>query len=490
VAGIGLTLRKLTADGTFLGGAAAYFSSGVISAGPWLISVLSIGLLQGAIAAFLPADDRQLLFATITYAFVSSSILTGPIQLVLTRIVADHIFQHEVRAISSTFTRTLMQSIILLTCLIIPFLVLAPFGLAYRLLAASLFLTVSLIWLALAVISAVRNYLTIVLAFVIGFATSGGAAVWLGRVYGLPGCLEGFALGQVVCLAILIGQIYLEFPQHDPIKTPLYRYWREYWSLGLVGLCYYLGLWAEKLYYWFSSAGTAVHGFYRAFPPYDSAILLAYLLTIPAAAVFLVNLETDFYQHYRTFYMQIVRRKAPDGSRLPGGTFEQITQARLGMVKSARTGFWTLLKVQGMIAGFALLLAPDLGRLLGLPEHHLTTLRIAIIAASGQVFVLYAVLLLLYLDRRFQTLAVALVFAASNLVLTFLTDRLMPGVYGVGYLLSTLIAASLGWYLLNAVLAKLDYLTFMLQPLEAASKSPNGRAPASATISTPDTSSK
>ncbi len=468
MAGIGLTLRKLVADQTYLNGAVAYFSSGIISAGPWLISVVSLALLKGAFTASLTSEDRMLLFATITYAFVGSLILTGPIQIVLTRTVADHIFLDEVDAIAPTFTQALAQSSITAALVLLPFLMFAPFEAAYRLIAGGLFLTVSLIWLALVVLSAAQDFVSIVSAFVIGYAIGICATLWFSRSYGLLGALEGFTLGQVVCLALLSKRLYLEFPQGRRNAAPFSQQWRKYWRLALIGLLYYAGLWADKVFYWFSPGSSAVRGFYRTFPPYDSAMLLAYLLAIPASAVILLNLETDFYQHYRAFYGQILRKGRSETGRAYEGTFEQITQARLGMIKAAGSGFWTLLKIQGALVIFAVIIAPDLARLIGLANEHLITLRIAIGAASAQVFVLYAVLLLMYLDAWRETLKVVLAFAAGNLGLTLLMARLVPGHYGLGYLLATLGAALFGAWLLKSSLARLDYVTFMMQPLEAA----------------------
>jgi uncharacterized membrane protein len=460
VAGIGLTLRKLVADQTYLHGAAAYLSSGIISAGPWLISVVSLSLLQGAVASFLKAGDRQL--------FIASLIITGPVQFVLTRVIADHIFLDEFGAISPSFTRIIIQTLVAILLIVIPFLLLAPFDFSYRLLAASLFISISLLWLGLTAVSAAQDYVSLVLAFLTGYAVSAGAVIGLGRLFGLLGALEGFTLGQIVCLSLLIKRIYLEFPaEKQKAETDSENPWREYWALVLIGLFYYLGLWAEKLFYWFSPAGTSVHGFFRVFPPYDSSMLLAYLLTIPASSVILINLETEFYGHYHAYYAHILKK----GKLVSRGTLKQIQEARQGMIEVSRSGFLTLLKVQGMIAVFAILIAPDLANLIGLPADYLTTLRVAILAASGQVFVLYILLLLLYLDARYQTLFLAIIFTGSNFGLTFLFTRIAPDVYGLGYLLSTLITALMGRIQLNLRLLKLDYITFMLQPFESPKKS-------------------
>lgn len=465
MAGIGLRLRNLVADQTYLHGAAAYFSSGVIAAGPWLISVISLALLQGVVGGFLPGDDRMVLFATITYVFVGSSILTGPVQIVLTRIAADRIFLHETNVIGPIFTRSFIMWLVAVACIAVPFVLWTPFELPYRLLAGSLFVTVSLIWLVLAVISAAQDYVSLMLAFLLGYAISGGAAVALGRLYSLSGAMAGFTLGQAVCLALLINRVYIEFPSPAPAEIPLGRWWWEYRGLAVIGLLYSAGLWADKLFYWLSPMASVLGGFFRTFPAYDSAVLLAYLLTIPASAVFLLNIETSFYQYYRAYYLHVLKKPARSGRRAPQGTLKEINRARLAMIRAVRSGLWTLLKVQGMIAAFACLLAPDLTQIVGLPPDHLLTFRVAVLAAGGQVFVLYAVLLLLYLDARRLALVTALIFFASNLSLTILAYLLLPGIYGAGYLLSTLIASLVGLHLLDRRMSELNYLTFMLQPL-------------------------
>src|SRR5258706_15105819 len=111
------------------------------------------------------------------------------------------------------------------------------------------------------------------------------------------------------------------------------------------------------------------------------------------------------------------------------------------MMNAVRSGFWALLKVQGMIAVFAILLAPDLAQWLGLAGNQIDTLRVAILGASGQGFVLYAFLMLLYLDARRQMLCLVFIFAISNIGLTIFFVHWTPSVYGFGYLFATILAA-------------------------------------------------
>jgi uncharacterized membrane protein len=454
MAGIGFRLRRLAGEETYVHAAAAYLSSAVISAGPWLSAVVSLGLLAGATAAFLGSEERDLLFATITYAFGLSMVLAGAPQLIVTRYLADRFYSDDLPAIAPACTGVLAQGGLFLL-VASPFVVLAPFELPYRLLAASLFVTFSLIWLVVVFLSAARDYWRLVATYCGGYALSLGAAVWLGQAHGLLGALGGFTLGQVVCLGLLASHVYLEFPSPRGASLAFLGYARRYWDLALIGLLYAGGIWIDNVVYWHTPEAVLIGGYYRLLPAYDSAKAWAYLTTIPASAVFLVNLETSFCQHYRAFYDRIIGK----------GTLTQIAQAKRGMCEAARTAVVTLIKIQGLVAVAALLLAPDLARWFGLQPEQVAYFRVLVLGASGQLLVLVALLFLLYLDQRRAALLVIGAFVAVNAGCTLLTVRLGPATFGMGYVAAGFVGAVLGLGCLRDRLRRLEYLTFMLQPM-------------------------
>lgn len=454
MAGIGLRLHRVVAGGTYLQAATAYLSSAIITAGPWLSAVFWLGLLGSAAIAFMSQADRDLLIATITYAFCASLLVTGGPQLIVTRYLADRLYVEDREAIAPTCTGvTLLAFPILILAL--PFLILAPFDIRYRLLATSLFITVSLIWMIVVFLSATRDYVRIVLVFLSSYALSVLAALGLGRPFGLLGSLGGFTLGQLVCLCLLIAHVYLEFPPAPTFSLAFLGHGRRYWDLLLLGLCSAVGLWIDNILFWFSGNGVAIAHFYRVFPAYDVAKLIGYLSTIPAGAVFFVQLETTFYIHYQRFYRLILEK----------GVLADIVMARRGMQWAARSAVLTILKIQGIAAMLILLLAPDLARLLGVPASRVPMLRLLAVGTSSQFVLMVSLLLLLYLDARRPALKVALVFACSSASLTLLTLHLGTPFYGSGYTVAAALSALLALAALHDRLKRLEYLTFMLQPM-------------------------
>src|SRR5437763_3320947 len=139
-----------------------------------MVSVISLSLLGSVSVAFLSQSYFTLLFVTITYAFSISLVLTGGPQLVITRYLADRLYLNDTTALAPTCAGVLLGAIPLLI-VTLPFVILAPFDLGYRLVATTLLLTLSLNWLVIVFLSATRDYRRVVLVFVGSYALSLGS---------------------------------------------------------------------------------------------------------------------------------------------------------------------------------------------------------------------------------------------------------------------------------------------------------------------------
>jgi uncharacterized membrane protein len=454
MAGIGFRLRALATRGSYLQATTAYLSSAVISTGPWLSGAGALLVLHTTTATYLSRDERTFLFATLISLFAASLLVAGGPQMMLTRYLADRVYAGEMTCFTPTCTGVLCLHLPL-ALLTLPFLLLAPFPLPYRLLVATLFLTLTLIWLVTTFLSAARGYLRIVLIYVCSYACGALASFVLGRQGGVQGTLAGFTFGELLCLALLLESIYREFPSSRVVSWAYLGYLRRFGDLWLIGTLYTCGVWIDSLLFWSCAHAEVIHGFYRLFSPYDSTRFAVYLSTVPAAALFLLRLETDFFEQYRDFYRCISQR----------GTLADLRRAREGMVAAVRTTVWTILKVQSLIALFCCVVARDLAAFLGLAPRWVLLLRIQACAGPGQFLLFVLLLFLLYLDQRRAVLLVVALFVLGNAGLTLASLALGESFYGAGSLLAGWVAVVPGWLLLCAHLRYLEYRTFMTQPV-------------------------
>jgi polysaccharide biosynthesis protein PelG len=456
VAGIGFVLRRVVTEDTYFGAVRGYVASAIISSGPWLLSVVTLAILGLVSLLTLGAAERNLLFAAILYVFAFSLIAVGVVQLSVTRYVSDKLYLEQPDVVAPTFVGVVTVTFaVVFSPAAVLCLSLVDLPLLFRLAMLALFLASTGIWLAMIFLTAARDYWYIVVAFVSGYGLSLVLALLLGAVYGSTGYLTGFTAGQVVVFGLLASKVLTEFPLPTDWRLDAFGYLKRYPSLTVAGLSYNVAIWIDKLIFWYAPTGISLYSYLHVFPPYDIAMFLTSLAMVPGLTVFLLHVETEFYQYYRAFFGAISARHS----------LRQLTQARNGMVRALRHSFLLLLRVQAMVVLAGFLLADRLYLVLGLPPEDARFFQIGLIANSSQVLLLISLLLLLYFDLPRATALVSTLFLASNALLTLGTLILGPAWYGLGYMAASLIALALAQALLWTHLHQLEYHTFVSQPL-------------------------
>ena len=122
MAGIGFELRKLLKKQTYAGLLQAYTFAGIISSGPWVLSIVGI-MLIGLFSLGMsgPRGATVQFQVTVTYLFLISLIATGAVQLSFTRFVADRIFAKDEAAILPNFNGLILVAVSLSVVLALPF---------------------------------------------------------------------------------------------------------------------------------------------------------------------------------------------------------------------------------------------------------------------------------------------------------------------------------------------------------------------------------
>jgi polysaccharide biosynthesis protein PelG len=456
MAGIGFELKRAIHETSYVGTIRGYLFAAVISSGPWLLSILTMALLGVISIGFLPFQDRDLIAGTATHSFALSLVTTGVIQMFVTRYLADKLYMEQTEAIAPAYVSVLVVSCLGQFLFIMLLLSRTSLPLSYQLPAAAFYVAICGIWLSMVFLSAARDYVTIVGCFALGYGISFAGAFALGSRFGASGYMLGFAGGQVTLLALLLARVLAEFDSRESFTFAVFSYVKRYPALVGIGLIYNLAFWIDKVVFWFSSEGISVNSFLNVFPAYDSSFFLASLTIVPALAIFIVNIETDFYNHYKSFYARIINKHDWDDIRL----------AKQGMMRSVRSSYITLFKLQTGIMLLGIALGPAVLTALGTPQSHWYIFRIAILAIGVQVFLLNAVMILLYLDLRGSVLIISLLFLVLNFSFTMVTVQLGYAYYGYGFLYASVICLIVAMLLMRNRFEHLEYLTFTRQPLD------------------------
>lgn len=456
MAGIGFELRKLLRKEGYGGLLQGYGYAGVISSGPWVLSILGMFII-GLVS--LPTAEPKLIVSqfqvSVTNLIAVSLIATGALQLGFTRFIADRVFERRDDAVLPNFfgilfVVTLMSGGVGILSMLFLF---SDESVAYWLVMTAGFVVLCDIWIATTVLSGIRRYKAVVATFAIGYLVSVAMAIAF-RPFGLEGLLLGFLTGQLVLLIGMIILVVRSFPSDRFIEFECLRPGRLFKALLWTGFMINFGVWADKLIFWYyPHTSEAVIGALRASSIYDPPIFLAYLSIIPGMAVFLVRIETDFVEYYHKFY----------GAIREGGSLERIEEMRNAMVYTIRHGIFDIIKIQVIACLVAFVAGPALLQSLGIPQRYLPLLYVDLVAAGLQVVLLGLLNVLFYLDRRREVALVSAVLLVGNIVLTFVSLQLGPAFYGYGFAFGLLAAVILGMALLDRKLDVLEYETFMLQ---------------------------
>lgn len=458
MAGVGFQLRRLLERDNYLSTLEAFVLSGIISSGPWVLSIAGVLIIGLVVSASASGSSAAAPFqVSVTYLMAASLLATAPIQLLFTRYISDRLYEKREHLVLPNLLGVLslvtagggaagLFGLVWLS---------EPKSLLYWILMLATFVILCDIWLLVVVVSCIKSWQKIISAFAAGYGSSVFAALTL-HAFGVEGLLAGFLIGQNVLFFWLFGQVIPVFPSTGALQFDFLRAYRLYPSLAITGLLYVLGNWIDKFIFWFhQNTGESVLGLLKASPLYDMPIFLAYLSVIPGMAVFLIRMEADFSERCENFYRLINQ----------GGTLEQILDAKDAMVISVRRGLADLCKVQGITAAALISCSDTLLSLFGISPAYQMLLNVDLVAVAIQLLFLATLNVLFYLDERASALLLCAIFVVSNAGLTLLTQLLGPVFYGYGFAGAMLATAVAGLLVLGHKLNNLEYKTFVLQPV-------------------------
>jgi polysaccharide biosynthesis protein PelG len=452
MAGIGFALRRLAQRGSLSAVVQGYGHAAFVTAGPWLFTVLCIGALQMVSRDVLARADVARFVVIGIYDFSFSLVLSGPIVLVLTRHLADSLFVEEPEKAPGMLAGGLVLLWTVQMIVGLPFAVFVlDLSIPERILFLASFLLIGGIWLACVFLSVLKSFEAISFAFALGMLIAFLAGAYLLDPFGAAGALTGFTLGLLVILYALLGRILAEFPYPAVEPFAFLRAFPRYWELACAGFLYNAAIWVDKWIMWLSPGGIEVAKGLRVHPAYDGSMFLAYLTILPALVLFLVSVETRFFERYVAFYRDVQNH----------ATLRQIQADHRAILAVLAGGFRNLAVTQGVICYLAVLVAPGL---IGLAKGGLELVpvfRFGVLGALFHTLLLFTLVLISYFDLRRLLLWTTLLFFVLNAGLTVAFVPFGPAFAGYGYFIASLVSLVAAYGALAWCLKRLPYLTFI-----------------------------
>jgi uncharacterized membrane protein len=452
MAGIGFVLRKLTSRGDLLGLSHAYVHASVSTSGGWLFTIGALGVIATFGPVFADYDDLVTFRLIVVYNFSFSLVFNGALTLVLTRCLSDQLFARDARGIPGLVVGGLAVSFLTSAPAVLPFyLWYVDVEAGARLAACVNYALIGSVWVLSVFLSTLKEYAAVTRAFGAGMLVGLGAAWLSGPEAGAGGMLAGFNIGLACIVFALLARIFAEFP--FPVERPFafLPYFRTHWPLALGGTTYYAGIWVDKWLMWTAPERLVLPSGLVSYPDYDSALFLACLSIVPSMAVFVVNIETRFFEQYHKFYRDVADH----------ATLDRIRENQAGLLQAVLLGSRQLVLPQVVLAIGLVLLAPVLLVALAIPYGQLSMFRIATLGALFQLFFLLLTIVLSYLDQNRLTLALHALFFTTNALATLGCLALGFPYYGYGYFVAAVVAFLVASVATVNRLADLPYHVFV-----------------------------
>ncbi len=457
MAGIGFTLQRLTQKDNLIGVVHAYGVAMLAAAGPWIFTIFALAGITNIYNNFFGMEGLLNFRVIVIYNFAFSLVLSAPVYMVATRYIADNIHRKDVTNVPSIMIGSMVLSYaIQLPVGAIFYLWYVDLPLPLQLSAMLNLFLLTTVWLLGVFLTALKDYNAVGWAYGIGMLIAVVCAQVLKDIFDEVGMLNGFSIGLAFIVFSLAAKVFSEYAYKYDRPFDLNSYFSKYWELAVGGLFYNAAIWVDKWIMWFAPESwmTTYEGArtgMRMYPDYDSAMFLAYLTIIPAMAVFVFAVETNFFERYQRFYDNILQHKP---LRKIISNHKEIIDSIFG---SARN----FIIVQGTIVFLAIVLAPALFEWININSKQIGMFRMGVLGAFFHVLMLFEIIILSYFDCRARVMWISMFYFALNALLTFITMKWGFPYYGYGYFLSSMIVFMITSVVLFTYIKKLPYHAFI-----------------------------
>ena len=466
MAGIGFELKRLFHKKGVLNTTKAYGYATVICAGPMLLGViLLLGIMTLCTIFNTATADRELLICMITYTLLASVTVTSFFSMVVTRYVADMLFEEKNHAVLPCFWGSTVIMMAVGSILYGIFLLFSGATLIQGILCFVLFGELIIVWNAMSFLSAIKDYKGIFLSFLTSVAVSillGALLLWL-KFPVVEALLFAVSVGYGIMLVWDVILLHRYFP-HTSLGAFTFLKWIDaFLPLALSGLFMNIGMFSHLVIMWFSDIKVHVHGLFYGAPWHDVPALLAFMTALMTTVNFVVSVEVNFYPKYRNHY-SLYNDK---------GTIKDILQSEKEMLDTLKTEiFYTALKQLLFTAtcialgGYLLDLLP-----LGFNEIMRGYFRTLCVAYGLYAIGNMLMLILLYFTDYKGACVTTAIFAISTILLTLVSLLFSNVYYGFGFLIAAMIFVIATALRLDYFTRKLPYYILSVQPLVAEDRS-------------------
>lgn len=459
MAGVGFELKKLFNRRTLTDQVMAYGYSAIITAGPFALLTAMVLLIQLLFMNYgISGEAGQLYTVSVVYPFVFSQLLTCGFGMVITRYLADKLYEGEYDNVSGSCYGIIFMVQLIGAVLAAAFYWNKPLSVEVKLATYVFFMDMIAVWLQGVYLTALKDYKAIFLSYTGGIAVSvllAWANLHLGLLEPVFCAMAAMSIGTGCIAAAFMIQIVRYFGYGGSgLNFEFLPYFEMHYKLFLVAFCYTLALYTANFFVWIGPWGQVVEGYLFA-PRYDIITFYAFLSILPSMIMFVVSMELNFYEQYAIYFTYVTQK----------GTFQDIEDSRKDLLHTLWNEFKNIMEFQLV---FSLMFMAAGGYLLSLGSvgyEGVNIYRLLVLGAFFNAVLQVGYTLLLYLEDQRGALVIAGSFLAANIIFGALGYIIGEVSYGFSFFLSAMVAATVAVARLQYFCQRINYFVFCGRPV-------------------------
>ena len=458
MAGIGFELKKLFKDKGLLSTIRAYLYSTFVTVGPIIISVLVITILQFLLKYIgIETNRRELLQVTIMYAFIFSVIISSGYCMMLSRYLSDRLYMENKEDILPALYGSLTTIIIICGIVGILFYYRSPINIVYNVFSYMLFVGLTVQMILGVYVSAIKEFKKVAFSFLYGTILGLITGYILIKYKGVDEILSvviGFDLCILVVIIILANEIQKYFTEKSLLYFNFIKYFEKFHLIFFTNLFFTMGLYVHNFAFWMiPEMNRTIESTYVYAPLYDIPAAYAFLSCIPTMIIFVVKVETGFYEKYKNYFALINS----------GGAYEDIEIAKKQMIKAVYREVVYIMKIQLICSIGFLILGIKVLPFIGFTSNMINIYSILVLGYYCVIIMFVIMTILLYYDHKKAACLVNLTFVVTSFVFTLMTIYRGKNSYGLGLFMSGLVSLVFAIRELEKYFNDIDYHVFCIQ---------------------------
>ncbi len=452
MAGIGYELKKIFKEGSITRLASGIAYSTIVTVGPTVLvisTILSLYILLGMLS--VPYYDRELLSSTVLYAFIFSLLLTSPFSGVMSRYIADKIYEEKYEDILPSFYMGIFLNILIGSILAIPFILRLIFvgGVdpMFAFVSYSFFMTLIISFYSMIYLSATKDYKMIALFYLIGM----GSTFILALLFNY----FDFSVIKSILYAITIGFAIISILEFSYMKKYFIvnsgkygdslSYFVKHKDIWISNLFYILGLYIHNFVFWTHPSHTVIAKSYVTMQNYEMASTLAMFTNMSVIIIFTVMAETKFHTKYQQYNESVI-----------GKTWQDINIAKNAMFKLLIQQLKYILSIQFIITASLFLMGMLVFPRIGFGGSILIMYPI-LVAGFLTIFLMYCnIVFMFYFNDNKSAKYTSLIFCASVFIGSLISLRFSEEFYGLGVFVGGFIGFTFSYFRLKYIEKNFD----------------------------------